>query len=143
MEDPFCDLKSMKLQTFYKTKNFYFVYNIKPVVKGHCLCITKKHMISINQLNPKLFKEMLVAIQKVVKVLKKVYRSTGFNIALQEGKGSGQSIPHFHLHLIPRRPKDMKGNWFFNIIKRELRGPISRKEIIENVNKIKKVLKNG
>jgi bis(5'-adenosyl)-triphosphatase len=46
-------------------------------------------------------------VQKLLPTLKRIYRATAFNIAIQDGPAAGQSVPHLHVHVIPRREGDM------------------------------------
>lgn len=41
------------------------------------------------------------------KTLRRVYKATAFNVAVQDGKDAGQTVPHVHVHVIPRQAKDM------------------------------------
>jgi bis(5'-adenosyl)-triphosphatase len=43
----------------------------------------------------------------VQKTLRRVYKATAFNVAVQDGKDAGQTVPHVHVHVIPRQAKDM------------------------------------
>jgi bis(5'-adenosyl)-triphosphatase len=43
----------------------------------------------------------------VQKTLGRVYKATAFNVAVQDGKDAGQTVPHVHVHVIPRQTKDM------------------------------------
>lgn len=48
-----------------------------------------------------------MTVQRVQKTLRRVYKATAFNVAVQDGKDAGQTVPHVHVHVIPRQAKDM------------------------------------
>jgi bis(5'-adenosyl)-triphosphatase len=110
---------------------------------GHSLVITKRHIKSFFGLKDIEVKELFKVIKKATKALMKVYDSDGFDLAIQEGEAAGQSIEHFHIHIIPRKKGDMKGDpsqWFVNLLSSGLR-IMSEKDMKENVDKIKRVIR--
>lgn len=131
-------------QIFYQSRNFFCVYNIKPILPGHSLIVPKKHIKSFLDLKDSNVIEMFKVIKKTVKALMKAYNSDGFDIAIQKGEAGGQSVEHFHLHVIPRKKGDMKGDpsqWFINLLESGSLKIISSKEMKRNVDKIKKLIK--
>ena len=77
-----------------------------PITPGHTLVIPKRHVQKYEDLTP----EEKFAIEdlrmKIAGALKKLFHSEGFHFAWNESKVAGQSIPHFHLHIVPRKPGD-------------------------------------
>lgn len=131
-------------QIFYKSKIFFCVYNIKPILPGHSLVISKRHVKSFFELKDAEVIELFKVLRKATRALMKAYNSDGFNIAIQEGEVAGQSIEHFHIHIIPRKKGDMKGDpsrWFINLLESGSLKIISEKDMNNNVNKIKRVIK--
>lgn len=51
--------------------------------------------------------DLFLTVQKVSRTLRRVYRASAFNVAVQDGAAAGQSVPHVHAHVIPRHEKDM------------------------------------
>ena len=153
MKCPFCNLikkEDLSLnyvsnsQIFYQSKNFFSVYNIKPILPGHSLIISKRHFKSFLGLKNNDVNELFRVIKKTVKALIKVYNSDGFDIAIQDGEVGGQSVEHFHIHIIPRKKGDIKGDptrWFFDILKNESVKILSYKDMNKNVDKIKRAIK--
>lgn len=77
-----------------------------PIVPGHILiapkrCVAKYENLTTEEKNA--IEEMRT---KMTTVLRKVFNAEGFNYAWNENKVAGQSIPHFHLHVLPRRNGD-------------------------------------
>jgi bis(5'-adenosyl)-triphosphatase len=58
--------------------------------------------------------EMMVFARNVVRILLKAFGASAFNWTIQEGEEAGQTVPHLHLHLIPRESNDLPqpGDWY-------------------------------
>ena len=87
----------------------YASYDSYPVSNHHCLIIPKRHIKDYFDLS----NEELIACNDLIKIVKdeitdKDQTIKGFNIGTNIGKVSGQSILHCHIHLIPRRDKDVE-----------------------------------
>lgn len=78
-----------------------------PLSKGHTLIIPKRHYEKVQQMS----KEDNADLFEVARqVLSKVDTITGATlIAVHNGRGAGQEVPHVHVHLIPRSPDDSAG----------------------------------
>jgi len=77
-----------------------------PVVSGHILIAPKRCVAKYEEMT-KEEKEAIEELRvKMIKVLKKTFKAEGFNYAWNENKVAGQSIPHFHLHMLPRKTGD-------------------------------------
>ncbi len=111
MKDPnnpclFCDIK--KSGCAHENKLAYASYDSYPVSEYHCLIIPKRHIKNFFDLT----NDELLACNDLIKIIKdeitnKDQTVKGFNLGTNIGKVSGQSIFHCHLHLIPRREKDV------------------------------------
>lgn len=53
---------------------------------------------------------MWLAVRKVQELLKEQYGCDAFNVAVQDGKAAGQSVPHVHVHILPRKRGDLERN---------------------------------
>lgn len=51
--------------------------------------------------------DLFLTVQKVSRTLKRVYGASALNVAVQDGEAAGQSVPHVHVHVIPRKEGDM------------------------------------
>lgn len=110
---PFCD-GSINKAAFYESDNFLIIYNHAPILPGHSLVIPRIHIESILQLSPALRSELMEISCKGINMLMKVFSAKAFDWTIQEGSEAGQSIPHLHLHLIPRKENDLQdpGDWY-------------------------------
>lgn len=84
---------------------FAFPTNI-PIVPGHMLICPKRIVETIYELTPEELLAMRTMAARLRVAMQKVFSATGFNYAWNEGRGAGQSIPHVHLHMLPRSPGD-------------------------------------
>jgi len=80
--------------------------DINPLAQGHTLVIPKKHYENIFDIDEETLQRIIVAAQKIAQKMKKVLSAEGVNVINASGKTAEQSVPHFHLHLIPRKRGD-------------------------------------
>ncbi len=103
----FC--QNEKLKVVKESNLFYIIYDEFPVTKYHTLIIPKRHVKTYFDLN----KEEILACDRYLRDMKQEIQQadplvTSFNIGMNCGEESGQTIMHCHIHLIPRRKGDMK-----------------------------------
>jgi bis(5'-adenosyl)-triphosphatase len=112
----FCN-KEITDNSFYSTVQFSALYNIAPVLPGHSLIIPNKHYTSLFELSDNELGDMMIFARKITTVLKAVFNCNGFDWTIQDGVSAGQTIPHLHLHIIPRKPLDIKegDEWYSKI----------------------------
>ena len=102
----FCNKKKQKI--VYKSKSFFVVRDSYPVTKLHTLIIPHRHVSNFFDLNKDELKDLSKILKKERQSLLDLDKEiTAFNIGVNVGKDAGQSIMHCHIHLIPRRKKDM------------------------------------
>ncbi|KAA8571877.1 hypothetical protein EYC84_001831 [Monilinia fructicola] len=95
-------------QVFHKSTHCYCLVNIKPILPGHVLVIPYKQHPRMTDLSPHELSDIFLTTQKVQKMLASHYfpredlKEGSFNVAIQDGPESGQTVPHFHCHIIPR-----------------------------------------
>ena len=77
-----------------------------PITPGHMLVIPKRCVARYEDLSNGEKKAIEELRMKVVEALKKTFGAEGFNFAWNDGKLAGQSIPHFHLHIVQRKAGD-------------------------------------
>lgn len=106
MECPFCEMPITRITL--KTESFYVVEDAYPVTKNHSLIISKEHDLTISSMSKEQYIELANCINKTKELIRLTDSFvTGFNIGINEGKDAGQTVMHFHCHLIPRRRGDM------------------------------------
>ncbi|KAI0784968.1 diadenosine 5',5'''-P1,P4-tetraphosphate asymmetrical hydrolase [Abortiporus biennis] len=90
-------------QAFYKTSLAFAIVNLKPIVPGHVLVVPTRPVPRLADLNGPELSALMSAVQRVGKVIERVYGADALTIACQDGKAAGQSVPHVHFHLLPRK----------------------------------------
>ena len=103
----FCNLPEDRI--IHEYKSFYIVRDLYPVTKLHSLIITKRHIPSYFQCNSEEIKEIPIILNtQREELMLEDETITGFNIGMNIGEDAGQTIFHFHMHIIPRRKGDLK-----------------------------------
>ncbi|HOM68274.1 MAG TPA: HIT family protein [Candidatus Paceibacterota bacterium] len=93
------------IKVYETSKNLAFL-DINPLTIGHSLIIPKKHAENIFDISPDDFKALMIDAQKLAKILKISLKAQGINLINSSGEIAGQSVFHFHFHLIPRYKND-------------------------------------
>jgi len=102
----FCSSSDIAERTIIRNKLFQaFLTNI-PIVPGHLLLCPVRHVSRFDELLPEEVSALGDLINQVRQALIKAVDAAGFNYAWNEGEIAGQSVPHFHLHVVPRKSGD-------------------------------------
>lgn len=105
-ECPFCNPDSER-ELILETATIYAIYDKFPVNQGHALIIPKRHIANYFELSIKEQYAYLLVLNKVKEIVTKRFQPDGFNIGVNIGEHAGQTIPHVHIHLIPRYQGDV------------------------------------
>lgn len=106
MKCAFCEIPKIKDRKIIENELAWaFPTNI-PITKGHTLIVPKRCVAKFDDLNNNEIKAIFDLANKIKKALTKTYNTQGFNIAWNENEVAGQNIPHFHLHIVPRKEND-------------------------------------
>jgi len=95
-------------QCFFRSPMSFGIVNLKPIIPGHVLVIPRRLVPRLADLQPDEIAGLFLSVQAVGKVIEKAYQAQSLTIACQDGKAAGQSIPHVHIHIIPRKFKNDK-----------------------------------
>ena len=100
----FCKLANgdIPTNTVYEDEDFKVFMDVAPATKGHALVVPKNHYADIYEVEPEILGKAAKVAQKVIKHATKVLGCEGYNLMQNNGEVSGQTVFHFHLHLIPR-----------------------------------------
>ncbi|PKM56524.1 MAG: HIT family protein [Firmicutes bacterium HGW-Firmicutes-3] len=104
----FCSIASGDLDsaTIFESSEFRVILDKFPSGKGHTLILPKEHIENIYDLDGETAGKMFALATVISKALKKVLKCDGLNILQNNGVAAGQTVMHFHLHLIPRFEED-------------------------------------
>ena len=86
----------------------YAIYDLYPQSKGHALIIPKKHSDNYFELSDEEKSNLPVVIEEAKKLIENKFNPHGYNIGMNCGEAAGQTVFHFHCHIIPRYHGDME-----------------------------------
>lgn len=92
--------------TIYETGDFKCILDVAPANKGHALIITKEHYDNIFQLDAETAAKIFSFATVAAKAIKEETGCEGMNVLQNNGAVAGQTVNHFHLHLVPRNTVD-------------------------------------
>ncbi len=104
----FCSIANgqMDSATIFENSEFKVILDRYPAAKGHVLIIPKEHVENIFELDGDTGGKLFALATHIAKALKKATKCEGMNIVQNNGEIAGQTVGHFHLHLIPRFKDD-------------------------------------
>tara|TARA_R110001592_G_scaffold59905_4_gene182053 strand:- start:4241 stop:4717 length:477 start_codon:yes stop_codon:yes gene_type:complete len=106
----FCQISTKLLPSsiVYEDADFIAFMDAYPLTPGHCLVIPKKHLVRLEALNAKSRAKLFNIGHKIIEAQKKAgFGIQGTNLLINDGKAANQTVPHLHLHLIPRENGDL------------------------------------
>jgi diadenosine tetraphosphate (Ap4A) HIT family hydrolase len=103
----FCTLPEIKERQILEENNLAWAFptNI-PITRGHTLVVPKRCVPTFEDLTNEEVLAIFDLARKITGALRKVYGAEGFNFAWNQEKLAGQAVPHFHLHILPRKDGD-------------------------------------
>jgi len=110
----FCKIVAGQIPCFklFEDANTIAFMDINPVNPGHALAVAKGHWPTVDVIPPEVLAEVAQTAQKVAKAAFKVLTPHGVNLLQANGPGAGQSVPHLHIHIMPRvKGDDVNLNW--------------------------------
>ena len=95
--------------TVYEDEQFRVLLDLSPATKGHALILPKQHYANIFEIDENVLRDLIVLAKKVASAMKETLNCDGVNIVQNNGEAAGQTVFHFHLHMIPRYKGDEVG----------------------------------
>lgn len=102
---PFCNLEREKI---LETEMSFAIYDGFPVNEGHALIIPKRHTDNYFDLSLEEQKDCIELLNRVKGIVQEKYNPDGFNVGININEAAGQTVPHVHVHLIPRYEGDVE-----------------------------------
>ena len=104
----FCKIANGEIPsaTLYEDEDFRVILDLGPASKGHALILPKEHAANIFELPDDLAAKAIVLAKKIATTLKEGLHADGVNIVQNNGEAAGQTVFHFHMHIIPRYKGD-------------------------------------
>lgn len=100
----FCKIASGEIpsRTIYEDSVFRVILDLNPATKGHALILPKNHSTSLYDLPEETAAAVLVLAKKLAVIMSEKLACDGLNLVQNNGEAAGQTVSHFHLHMIPR-----------------------------------------
>lgn len=95
--------------TLYEDDDFRVILDLGPATKGHALILPKEHFANLFEIPEELVAKAFTLAKKMASRMKDALGCDGFNIVQNNGIAAGQTVFHFHIHLIPRYDHDEAG----------------------------------
>lgn len=127
----FCKISKGEIPsaTLYEDEDFRVILDLGPASKGHSLILPKAHYANIIEIPDELAAKAMVLAKKMTARMKEALPCDGVNIVQNNGACAGQTVFHFHMHLIPRREGDQVGvSWNPGTLTQE-----DKKELLEKL----------
>lgn len=110
----FCKITNGEIPsaTIMENEDFRVILDVSPATRGHALIIPKDHFENIFDLDEAIAAKLFVTAKSVAAAMRTALKCEGLNIVQNNGEIAGQTVHHFHLHLIPRYNDDqMNMDW--------------------------------
>ena len=99
-------------KTLYEDEDFRVILDLGPATKGHALILPKEHADNLYELPDETASKVFVLAKKLAIKMKEKLNCDGLNIVQNNGEVAGQTVFHFHMHIIPRIKGDtVKVGW--------------------------------
>ncbi|MFY4774240.1 HIT family protein [Metabacillus sp. RGM 3146] len=100
----FCSIANGEIPSAKVFENEHVVafLDISQVTKGHTLVIPKVHKENVFELTPEIARNLFEVVPEITNAIKKQYNPIGLNLLNNNGEHAGQSVFHYHLHILPR-----------------------------------------
>lgn len=104
----FCKLANHVFNTniIYEDDDFTVILDAGPATRGHALILPKEHYANLYEITDGLLSKAAVLSKKLVTALTEKLHADGYNVVQNNGETAGQTVFHFHIHLIPRYKDD-------------------------------------
>ena len=123
----FCKIANGRIPsaTLYEDEDFRVILDLGPATKGHALILPKEHYANVIALPEEETAKAFILARKMVAKMMEVLHCDGVNVVQNNGKAAGQTVFHFHIHLIPRYEGDGAGvTWTPGTLTDEIREEI-------------------
>ena len=104
MDCIFCKLANGEIPTatLYEDDEIRVILDQGPATKGHALILPKQHFANIYEIPDETVAKAMILGKKMATAMTKALHSDGFNLVQNNGEAAGQTVFHFHVHVIPR-----------------------------------------
>lgn len=93
-------------KTIYEDEFFRVILDLGPATEGHALILPKNHYHNLYELPDDAAAKVMLLAKKMAAQMTEKLGCDGFNLVQNNGEAAGQTVFHFHMHLIPRYQND-------------------------------------
>ncbi len=93
-------------KVLYEDDEFKVILDLGPATKGHALILPKNHYRNLYEIPDEVAGKVMLLAKKMALHMTEKLNCDGFNLVQNNGEASGQTVFHFHMHLIPRYTED-------------------------------------
>ena len=104
----FCKIADGEIpsKTLFEDEEFRVILDLGPATKGHALILPKNHYANLYELPEETASKVMLLAKKMASQMTDKLNCDGFNLMQNNGEAAGQTVFHFHMHLIPRYNDD-------------------------------------
>lgn len=104
----FCKIaaKEIPATVVYEDEDVLVFMDIGPIIKGHALVISKEHYDPVTETPDDMLAKLHIVAKRIARAQMNGLGADGVNIMQNNGRASGQEVPHIHVHVIPRFKDD-------------------------------------
>lgn len=110
----FCKIANGEIssKTLYEDEDFRVILDLGPATKGHALLLPKEHAENLYDLPDETAAKVLIRAREMAALMVERLHCDGLNLVQNNGEAAGQTVRHFHMHIIPRYAGDGQNiNW--------------------------------
>ncbi len=107
----FCKIANGEIPstTLYEDEDFRVILDLGPATRGHALLLPKEHYKDLFNLDDEVAAKVLVKAKRIAGRIRTGLKADGMNLVQNNGEAAGQTVFHFHMHMIPRYQDDHAG----------------------------------
>lgn len=104
----FCKIANGEIpsKSIYEDEDFNVILDLGPATRGHALILPKEHAANLFELPDETAQKIMLLAKKLGRQMMQNLKADGLNLVQNNGEAAGQTVHHFHLHLIPRYQDD-------------------------------------
>jgi diadenosine tetraphosphate (Ap4A) HIT family hydrolase len=137
MTCPFCDHATISKQKIFETESEYVFYTIRKSTRGRCLVVPKRHVVSVKGLSEEEAASLFKTVRYVSQKLSAYLKPAGINYGFNEGEIAGQSVEHFHFHIMPRFTGDNLPEFHLFHSDPKIKRDMADEELLERVKEFR------
>lgn len=111
MDCIFCKIANGEIPsaTLYEDDDFRVILDLGPATRGHSLILPKKHYASLFEMPEELAAKSICLAKKMLPAMKNGLKCDGIQLVQNNGEAAGQTVFHYHLHMIPAYKEEGPG----------------------------------